>query len=498
MTGNASYQQFGVDAMMNSCFVSGSGGGGVVGADAFVFHVPEYALHDGGVGFGFGEPSEVATRFLADDGAALAGQLQLVRATVAPQGVAPEETRGAYDVVAGESCGAAHSALPAAPLYGQWPSDVTVAHPSQCSWNNEPWYPTWFSGGGGFSDPFAVATSGLPRRLRAGSSSAGTANVSMADQSSEVSCSGLTHASSNPGHGLFQPSYGGAAGVGDELRQMARPGPPHFSQVLARSGYAHIAQQTLDEFVGCLLQDVAGVTGSVGGGGGGVSGEASCLLLPSSSCSKTTTPSNQSMLHGSEENAHQNKLRNDLLKLLQLMDQRCNQCLDEIQSAASKYGGMVHPGGDGALAVPFAHQAVSAMHRRLRARIMGAMAAATRRAESSSSSLTDRERSWESAFIQKHWALRQLRRGDQQSWRPQRGLPEKSVAVLKAWMFENFLRPYPKDNEKEMLAARSGLSRSQVSNWFINARVRLWKPMIEEMYEDLKKASGDSEGVSVV
>jgi len=36
----------------------------------------------------------------------------------------------------------------------------------------------------------------------------------------------------------------------------------------------------------------------------------------------------------------------------------------------------------------------------------------------------------------------------------------------------------------------------QVSNWFINARVRLWKPMIEEMYEDLKKASGGGEGVA--
>jgi hypothetical protein len=24
----------------------------------------------------------------------------------------------------------------------------------------------------------------------------------------------------------------------------------------------------------------------------------------------------------------------------------------------------------------------------------------------------------------------------------------------------------------------------QISNWFINARVRLWKPMIEEMYND--------------
>jgi hypothetical protein len=30
----------------------------------------------------------------------------------------------------------------------------------------------------------------------------------------------------------------------------------------------------------------------------------------------------------------------------------------------------------------------------------------------------------------------------------------------------------------------TGLSRSQISNWFINARVRLWKPMIEEMYND--------------
>lgn len=33
-----------------------------------------------------------------------------------------------------------------------------------------------------------------------------------------------------------------------------------------------------------------------------------------------------------------------------------------------------------------------------------------------------------------------------------------------------------------MLAKQTGLTRSQVSNWFINARVRLWKPMVEEMY----------------
>ncbi|XP_057469515.1 BEL1-like homeodomain protein 7 [Actinidia eriantha] len=70
------------------------------------------------------------------------------------------------------------------------------------------------------------------------------------------------------------------------------------------------------------------------------------------------------------------------------------------------------------------------------------------------------------------------------SWRPQRGLPESSVSVLRAWLFEHFLHPYPKDSEKTMLARKTGLTRSQVANWFINARVRLWKPMVEEMYNE--------------
>lgn len=67
-------------------------------------------------------------------------------------------------------------------------------------------------------------------------------------------------------------------------------------------------------------------------------------------------------------------------------------------------------------------------------------------------------------------------------WRPQRGLPERAVSVLRAWLFEHFLHPYPTDTDKLMLAKQTGLSRSQVSNWFINARVRLWKPMVEEIH----------------
>ncbi|KAL1544037.1 BEL1-like homeodomain protein 1 [Salvia divinorum] len=72
--------------------------------------------------------------------------------------------------------------------------------------------------------------------------------------------------------------------------------------------------------------------------------------------------------------------------------------------------------------------------------------------------------------------------GRNNAWRPQRGLPEKAVSVLRAWLFQHFLHPYPKDSDKQMLAKQTGLTRSQVSNWFINARVRLWKPMVEEMY----------------
>eukprot|EP01018_Ginkgo_biloba_P032676 Gb_01695 [translate_table: standard] len=84
-------------------------------------------------------------------------------------------------------------------------------------------------------------------------------------------------------------------------------------------------------------------------------------------------------------------------------------------------------------------------------------------------------------------ALQQLGVIQQHAWRPQRGLPERSVSVLRAWLFEHFLHPYPKDADKHMLARQAGLTRGQVSNWFINARVRLWKPMVEEMYMEENK-----------
>lgn len=92
-------------------------------------------------------------------------------------------------------------------------------------------------------------------------------------------------------------------------------------------------------------------------------------------------------------------------------------------------------------------------------------------------------------------ALQQLGivQNQRQAWRPIRGLPETSVAILRSWLFEHFLHPYPNDSEKLTLASQTGLTKNQVSNWFINARVRLWKPMIEEMYkEECGESSEDS------
>ncbi|KAL9265417.1 BEL1-like homeodomain protein 2-like protein [Drosera capensis] len=90
-------------------------------------------------------------------------------------------------------------------------------------------------------------------------------------------------------------------------------------------------------------------------------------------------------------------------------------------------------------------------------------------------------------------AFHQMGMMEQEAWRPQRGLPERSVNILRAWLFEHFLHPYPSDADKHQLARQTGLSRSQVSNWFINARVRLWKPMVEEMYQHESKDEEDEQ-----
>uniref|UniRef100_A0A0E0LCP5 Homeobox domain-containing protein n=1 Tax=Oryza punctata TaxID=4537 RepID=A0A0E0LCP5_ORYPU len=530
---NPSYHQLGLDAI-SCCFFTAGGGGGAEVAPFF--------------GFGFGD---VDGEFLGGGGG---GGMMMVASPVAVAGGVGDELACAVSLrrqgsmseeevnaaaaaaatAAAESCSTVHSVLPAGSVeFGCGTSSgVTIAQASRMGklvgeapcggggWIyggsgiapfHDAHYLSGFSSGAGagFSSPFAAssvaaapAASELSLRLGATKCSSPS---SMANASSEVSCSGLTHVSSGGGFGyhqaaaagggaaLFHPTHGdGAVAAAGELRQVYHSRAPlHFSQVVSRSTvFAHVAQELLNGFVACLLQDVAANAAS-----GTDGGEASPAL--SSGFSARTTPPEEaaSPVGGARCAVEAQRLR----KLLQLMDQKCNQCLEEMQSTAARFNSMVRSGGGGGgLSAAFAGRAVAAVYRRVRRRVMGQLMAAATARSSSSAALEEEERSWESSFIQKHWAMQQLRRGDQQSWRPQRGLPEKSVAVLKAWMFENFLRPYPKDSEKDMLAARSGLSRSQVSNWFINARVRLWKPMIEDMYEELRKTSGGSDGTAEI
>ena len=101
--------------------------------------------------------------------------------------------------------------------------------------------------------------------------------------------------------------------------------------------------------------------------------------------------------------------------------------------------------------------------------------------------------------------LQQLKRNTNKA------VPDKDPEVLRAWLFSHFENPYPTPSDKEELAKQSGYTQkqvrpegpssrhsgaievahklffpfAQVSNWFINARVRLWRPMILQTEKEI-------------
>ncbi|PHT59083.1 BEL1-like homeodomain protein 7 [Capsicum baccatum] len=202
---------------------------------------------------------------------------------------------------------------------------------------------------------------------------------------------------------------------------------------------------------------------------------------------------NQSELSATEKQEMQNKLTK-LLSMLDEIDRRYRQYYHQMQIVVSSFDVVA---GDGA-AKPYtalALQTISRHFRCLRDAICDQIRASRRSlgeqdASENSKAIGISRLRFVDQHIRQQRALQQLGMMQQHAWRPQRGLPETSVSVLRAWLFEHFLHPYPKDSDKTMLARQTGLTRSQVSNWFINARVRLWKPMVEEMY---KEEAGDAE-----
>ncbi|EAY91758.1 hypothetical protein OsI_13400 [Oryza sativa Indica Group] len=181
------------------------------------------------------------------------------------------------------------------------------------------------------------------------------------------------------------------------------------------------------------------------------------------------------------------------------VDRRYNHYCDQMQMVVNFFDSVM---GFGA-ATPYTALAQKAMSRHFRclkdaiaAQLRGTCEALGEKDAGTGSGLTKGETPRLRAIDQ---SLRQQRAFhhmgimEQEAWRPQRGLPERSVNILRSWLFEHFLHPYPSDADKHLLARQTGLSRNQVSNWFINARVRLWKPMIEEMYQqECKELEGSS------
>lgn len=195
------------------------------------------------------------------------------------------------------------------------------------------------------------------------------------------------------------------------------------------------------------------------------------------------------------------KRKAKLLTLLEEVDRRYKRYCEQMRAVVSSFEAVAGEGAATAY-LALASKAMSRHFRSLRDGIVGQIQAAKKamgekdpiapgisRGETPRLKVLDQCLRQQKAFQQGGMLM------DHHPWRPQRGLPERSVSILRAWLFEHFLHPYPSDVDKHILARQTGLSRSQVSNWFINARVRLWKPMIEEMYtEEIKEHENQPAG----
>lgn len=194
------------------------------------------------------------------------------------------------------------------------------------------------------------------------------------------------------------------------------------------------------------------------------------------------------------------KRKTKLLQMLEEVDRRYKHYCDQMKAVVSSFEAVA---GNGTATVysALASKTMSKHFRCLRDGIVGQIKE-TKKAMGEKDSAppggtrgeTPRLRVLDQTLRQQR-AFQQMNMMETHPWRPQRGLPERSVSVLRAWLFEHFLHPYPSDVDKHILARQTGLSRSQVSNWFINARVRLWKPMVEEMYvEETKEHDNNMHG----
>ncbi|KAI7848865.1 hypothetical protein BDC45DRAFT_610006 [Circinella umbellata] len=80
--------------------------------------------------------------------------------------------------------------------------------------------------------------------------------------------------------------------------------------------------------------------------------------------------------------------------------------------------------------------------------------------------------------------------------RQRSNLPKPVTAILKTWLTEHKEHPYPNEDEKIALVQKTGLARNQISNWFINARRRILRPMLIADDVEVEEEEYPQEGYS--
>ncbi|KAJ8403804.1 hypothetical protein AAFF_G00346720 [Aldrovandia affinis] len=81
--------------------------------------------------------------------------------------------------------------------------------------------------------------------------------------------------------------------------------------------------------------------------------------------------------------------------------------------------------------------------------------------------------------------LSALLEGDEKRSRNKRGvLPKQATNIMRSWLFQHLMHPYPTEDEKRQIAGQTNLTLLQVNNWFINARRRILQPMLDASNPD--------------
>lgn len=281
----------------------------------------------------------------------------------------------------------------------------------------------------------------------------------------------------------LQQRYG-YSGINDGGHGSRSPGPSPlgpftgYASILKGSRFLKPAQQLLEEFcdVGSSSRDIY---------------TAVSRIMTDDSSSFLEDPPIESfddpVSVGSGDGGESRRKKSRLISMLDEVYRRYKQYYHQMQAVVTSFEYVAGLGN----AAPYANLAIKAMTRHFKSLKNAITDQLQSRSSRDTTTYLSRDkdeaipmlRNSTRGIYSQHRSFHNTEVGEHQPvWRPQRGLPERAVTVLRSWLFEHFLHPYPTDTDKIMLAKQTGLSRSQVSNWFINARVRLWKPMVEEIH----------------